>query len=318
MTVITGTGAAVRGVHRPADLLLDLLPPGGDDPVTRLKGRGLRYKDRATKLALCAGGDALAEAGLLLDPGLAVPGESVGVVASTNYGNVDTVCATVSVIAESGYGATSPMMLPATASNVTASWLAISYGLRGVNLTLCNGGTSGLDALHWARTMIDAGRVERMLVVGVEPANEMVERLAGPVFDGAVALVLESAGSAAARGARPLARLDGYARRGTHGQAVAAVLGPSPAVGLWCAPERREVSQVDGARVHDLTALLGPCSGALGVAQCVAGAAWLGAGGRGDVLASTTGPDAAAAALLTSAGTSPATPARPATAGAAR
>jgi len=297
MAVITGIGTAIRGVRGPADLLLNTVPSGGDDPVAGLKGRGLRYKDRATKLALCAARDALTAAGLLLDPGLAVPGESVGVAASTNYGNVDTVCATVSAIDEHGYAGTSPMMLPATASNVTASWLAITYGLRGVNLTFCDGATSGLDAVYWARMMIDAGRVRRMLVAGVEPANEAVAHVAGPMLDGAVALVLESEQAAAERGARALARVERYARRGSHEEAVAAVLDTPP--GLWLTPERRPAGPVGGARAHDLTALLGPCSGALGVAQCAAGAAWMGAGGEGAVLASADAADAAAALVLT-------------------
>ncbi|MEV4015093.1 beta-ketoacyl synthase N-terminal-like domain-containing protein [Nonomuraea angiospora] len=308
MVVITGVGTAVRGLAGPADLLSQDVSRDGDDPVDGLTGRGMRYKDRATKLALCAGRDALADAGLLLDPGLSVPGESVGVVTSTNFGNVDTVCATVSAIAEHGYTGTSPMMLPATASNVTASWLAIWFGLRGVNLTLTNGPTSGLDATYWARMMIEAGRVRRMLVVGVEPANEMVEHLAGPMFDGAVALVLESPDAAAERGARPLARLGRYARRGTHAEAVAAVLPEHPApVGLWCLPERRpagadpaahDLITPDGAVTRDLSAALGPCSGALGVAQCVAGAAWLRDGGSGTVLASADARDAGAATVL--------------------
>ncbi|MEU9385167.1 beta-ketoacyl synthase N-terminal-like domain-containing protein, partial [Streptomyces sp. NPDC048279] len=151
--VITGLGSAVRGVTGPGGLL-DPLPPDlrrAADPVSRLSGRGLRYKDRATKLAMVAARDALRTAALTDDAGdLTVPGESVGVSASTNYGNVDTVCETVRTIADDSYLATSPMMLPATSSNVVASWVAITHGLRGVNLTLCNGPTSGLDAVNWA------------------------------------------------------------------------------------------------------------------------------------------------------------------------
>ena len=136
--VITGLGTAVRGLDGPAGLL-GPLPAGhrsAADPVSRLTGRGLRYKDRATKLAMAAARDALAEAGLTDPAGEpTVPGESTGVVASTNYGNCDTVCETVATIAESTYLATSPMLLPATSSNVVASWVAITHGLRGANLT---------------------------------------------------------------------------------------------------------------------------------------------------------------------------------------
>lgn len=211
--VITGLGSAVRGLDGPWQLL-SALPDGhreAADPVSRLSGRGLRYKDRATKLAMVAARDALRAAALLDEAGdLTVPGESVGVSASTNYGNADTVCETVRTIAESTYLGTSPMMLPATSSNVVASWVAITHGLRGANLTLCNGPTSGLDAVNWARLLIGSGRAERMLVVGVEPDNPAVRHVTGvaqeraggvpELFDGAAALVVESRASAEARG----------------------------------------------------------------------------------------------------------------------
>ncbi|WP_053175078.1 beta-ketoacyl synthase N-terminal-like domain-containing protein [Nonomuraea sp. SBT364] len=298
--LITGVGTAIRGVAGPADLLRPAVQEGSPDPTATLTGRGLRYKDRATKLALCAGRDALADAGLLLDPGLTVPGESVGVVVSSNYGNLDTVCDTVSAIAGQDYTATSPMSLPGTASNVTASWVAISYGLRGVNLTLCDGANSGLDAVSWASVMIQARRVRHMLVIGVEPANPVVDALVGPTFDGAAALVLESAETARERGARAMARLGRHARRESHARAVGDVL--EEPVDLWCRPDTTPGHPVESAREHDLTALLGPASGALGVVQCVAAASWLETSDGGTVLASTHGVDAASAVVLTGAG----------------
>ncbi|MFC8361419.1 beta-ketoacyl synthase N-terminal-like domain-containing protein [Streptomyces griseorubiginosus] len=318
--VVTGIGTAVRGLDTPGELLGDRRPDGASiDPVDRLTGRGLRYKDRATKLAMVAGREALAAAGLIGADGTpTVPGESVGTVVSTNFGNVDTVCETVETIARDTYLGTSPMLLPATSSNVVASWLAITHGLRGANLTLCNGRTSGLDAVNWARLLICSGRVERTLVVGVEPDNPAVRHLApeqAAFFDGAAALVLESAESAAARGAAPLSELGPYARRAEHTRAVAEVRRREPrAVGLWCVPEHPEgirapgacLGAVPGSDIRDLSALLGPSSGALGVLQCVAGTAWLAgaapAAADAVVLASAgtgdAGQDDAAAALL--------------------
>lgn len=330
--VITGLGTAVRGLTGPEGLLGP--PPAGHrdapDPVSRLTGRGLRYKDRATKLALVAARDALRAAGLTDDSGdLTVPGSGAGVVASTNYGNVDTVCETVRTIAESTYLATSPMMLPATSSNVVASWVAITHGLRGPNLTLCNGPTSGLDAVHWARLLIAAGRLERALVVGVEPDNPAVRHVTGAAgddqggpagasgpFDGAVAVVIESAASAGARGVRPLAGVGPYARRGGHAAAVARVRALRPGrIGLWCVPEHPDGVRAPApglgaaagpAPVHDLSALYGPASGALGVLQIAAAAVWLaGAGDPDDVVLAGAGTgdaggdDASAALILT-------------------
>ncbi|MFC9297976.1 beta-ketoacyl synthase N-terminal-like domain-containing protein [Streptomyces sp. NPDC057011] len=340
-TVVTGLGIALDGPATPADLLAARPPAGepgaGGDPVARLKGRGLRYKDRATKLGMVAAREALAEAALIAADGSpTVPGSSVGCVVSTNYGNVDTVCETVATIARDTYVATSPMMLPATSSNVVASWIAITHGLRGANLTLCNGSTSGLDAVHWARLLIAAGRVERALVVGVEPDNPAVRHLLpeqSVFFDGAAALVLESAASAEARGVHPLAEIGPYARRATHAAAVAGVRERDPReIGLWCVPQHPEGIKapapalgngVGGAPVHDLSDLLGPSSGALGVLQAVAATAWLsGAGAGARVVLATAGTgdaggDDAAAALVvapvtTHRGNVPAGPAEPA------
>jgi 3-oxoacyl-[acyl-carrier-protein] synthase II len=321
--VVTGLGVAVTGLDGADGLLGDIGPGAGVDPVRRLNGRGLRYKDRATKLAMCAGRDALLDSGLVGDGPeavLAVPGETVGVLVSSNYGNVDTICDAVRTIAEHTYLGTSPMALPATSSNVIASWLAITYGLGGANLTLCNGPTSGLDAMFWAGLLIRSGRIRSALVVGVEPANDAVRHVSGggdprlspDLFDGAVALVIEDAGAARARGRRPLAALGPYARRADAGLAVSAVRRAEPAnVGLWCPPADGGPVP-DGAPaclvVRDLTAVLGECSGALGVLQCAAGTAWLSrpeSAGRAVLavsgsgsFAGDAGDDAAAAMML--------------------
>jgi 3-oxoacyl-[acyl-carrier-protein] synthase II len=313
-TVVTGLGTAVSGVARAADLLRPEPPAGHDDPVARLTGRGMRYRDRATRLALCAGRDALADAGLLTEAGAARDGTEIGVVTSTNLGNVDTVCETVTMIAKETYLGTSPMALPATASNVVASWVAITYGLRGANLTLCNGPTSGLDAVHWARLLIAAGRVRAALVVGVEPVNGPVRHLAGDgraLLDGAAALVVESAASARDRGVPALAAVGPYARKGGCSQAIAEVRhGQHAPIGLWCLPERRmpiAPPGLDRAVICDLSATLGGCSGALGVLQAVAAASWLDAGGAGVALATAgagwqADEDAAAAMILSPVG----------------
>ncbi|TQJ23670.1 3-oxoacyl-[acyl-carrier-protein] synthase II [Micromonospora sp. A202] len=316
--VVTGLGLAVAGLEDAGDLLQprgDRRDPAPADPVRRLTGRGLRYKDRATKLALVAGRDALRSAGLVgEDDRVAVPGERVGVVVSTNLGNVDTVCDTVQAIAEHTYLGTSPMTLPATSSNVVASWLAITYGLRGANLTLCNGQTSGLDAVHWAALLIAAGRADRVLVAGAEPDNAPVRHVlsssgvTAEPFDGAAALVLEAESAVLDRGVRPLAVVGRYARRASLTTAVAQVTAGAAPVGLWCLPERGSDPMGDvvtGAHRIDLSATLGPASGALGVLQCVAAAAWLCGPHAGSVLATAGigdagGEDAAAAVVLSS------------------
>lgn len=326
--VVTGVGLALPGVDTPRELLRPAAAPRAPyepyDTGARIGRRGHRYKDRATQLALCAALDALRDADLIRggegdgdggDGGggreLTVPGVTVGVVASSNLGNLDTACLTTAAIAKESVTGLSPMGLPNASSNVIASWAAIHFGLRGPNLMLCNGATSGLDAVHWAATLVTAGRVRRALVIGVETRNPVVEGLLHgssdgsadssaeePLLDGAAALVVEGAAWARARGAAPAAVLGGYERRTGLAACVAALLPGDRTPGVWFTPEgygtprdaatRREgvpaplpAPLPDTVPRHDLTAAFGRACGALGVLQCAAAVGWLGEAGGG-------------------------------------
>ncbi|MEV5704861.1 beta-ketoacyl synthase N-terminal-like domain-containing protein [Actinoallomurus sp. NPDC052274] len=304
--VVTGIGLALPGVATYGDLLGPLPGEGGFDPATGLSGREMRHKDRASRLALRAAAAALHDAGLT-DANATFTGvaDSTAVVVSTNLGNADSVCEATDTIAREGVRGLSPLGLPQTSSNVIAGWVAIRYGLRGPNLTVCNGVTSGLDALAWARNLIVAGRAEAAVVVGVEPANDVSTKLLGEQStDAAVALVLEPANAAASRGTRPRATIAGYARARDHATALtSAGATEEKPVGLWLVDEAvAGAGQLLAAtRRIDLESQLGPLSGALGVLQCAAAAAHLESDATGNVLATAGGPrhDAVAALLLT-------------------
>ena len=276
--VATGAGAALPGDSRPQDLADAVIRPQRPvDAATRVPGRGLRYKDRATRLALCAAYDALRDAQLLTDGGLTVPGESIAVVASSNLGNLDTVCRVVDTIAAEGASRTSPMDLPNASSNVIASSVAIRFGLRGPNLMVCNGATSGLDAVHWAITMIVAGRARGVLVLGVEPHHEVARRLSGreQVLDAAAAVFLEDTESAKRRGVPVRLRLGGYTRTTGVRECLSRLMASNSSQPTdWYVPEAapgtlRE-EWLPGVDRHDLAAVWGASSGALGVLQVVA------------------------------------------------
>ncbi|MCA6094683.1 3-oxoacyl-ACP synthase [Streptomyces sp. SCA3-4] len=298
-TVVSGVGVVLPR----AGSALGLIEPGPADapavePKDLLGKKGLRYKDRATQLAYCAAGAALRDAGLLDDDGLRVPAAGVAVVVSSNYGNLDTICRAMDTITRETAASGSPMDLPNASSNVVASSVAIRYGLRGPNLMLCNGATSGLDAVHWAQTLIEAGRASHALVLGVEPDNEAVRDFLGGArtIDGAVALVLESGPTAAGRGATASAVLGGYVRGGglsTCLERLETAAGDRPA--LWQVPEPASATLPDtllkGVPRHDLGRLFGVASGALGILQCAAASGWFTRGGNGPVLA-TAGTDA--------------------------
>ena len=302
--VVTGLGLAAGGIDRAADLL-DALEDGQEpsvfDPRGRRGERRSRYHDAATLMALCAATEALD--GM---PGAGDDhGETAGVVVSSNLGNLDTVCRVVEVLRRGSTESLSPMDLPKASSNVIASTLAIQFDCRGVNLTVCNGASSGTDAIYLAAVAVRAGRARRVLVVGVEaahpPARRLLEAADGGggnggngkarLVGGAAAVVIEAAASAASRGARTYAQIDAY----THHMGESPVLRSIEAAraragerqpGLWIVPEEDgpaadvETSGVpfDGGwtpRVVDLSVRLGLLYGALGVFQCVAASLWL-------------------------------------------
>ncbi|GHG63582.1 beta-ketoacyl synthase N-terminal-like domain-containing protein [Streptomyces griseocarneus] len=281
--LVAGTGVAIPGVPQGAGLLAAVRPPHPPLPWPP-SGRDTRFKDRATRIALVAAEAALAEAGLLKDGSLTVPGTTVGTVVSSNLGNLDTVCRSADAAVRAGPAGLRVVDLPTACSNVVASSVAIRFGLNAVNLTLCNGATSGLDAVGWAVRALRSGRARRMVVVGVEPADPVplhmvADQARAPgdrLLDGAAALVLETAQAAAGRGRPNSVTVTAYARRRDPAAAVRAV-GAGKEAGLWLPPGHRAD---DGRPPHicavcDMARTLPPASGALGVLQCVAAAAWL-------------------------------------------
>ena len=289
--VVTGAGVVLPGVDDPAQLFTAASNGAAPvQPAPLIGGKGLRYKDRATQLAYCAAMSALRDAGLLRQDALTVPDSTIGVVASSNYGNVDTVCRTAQTIVDATASGTHPMDLPNASSNVIASSTAIRFGLRGPNVMVCNGATSGLDAVYLAMAMVAAHRVARLLVVGVEPDNPTVREIAGDrTLDGAAALVVEDPAEAIGRGARVRAEIGGYLRT----EELAALLTRLVRLGagwpaLWQLPETGAAIPTDllaGVPRHDLSRAWGITSGALGVLQCAAAVGWFGRGGAGPVYA---------------------------------
>ncbi|WP_256923518.1 beta-ketoacyl synthase N-terminal-like domain-containing protein [Streptomyces sp. 13-12-16] len=293
-TTVTGVGLAVPGAGSPEDLL-GPVPPRADpvSPAARIGKKGLRYKDRATQLALVCAEEALKDAGLLGPGGLGVGGGTIAVLVASNYGNVDTVCSVVETIAAEGTtSGISPMDTPNASSNVIASTLAIKYGLRGPNLMICNGPTSGLDAVRWAVNVIGARRADRALVVAVEPDNDMVRQLTGAdrVVDGAAALVVENQAAAAVRGAVSRAVLGpGIRVRGVEECMRLLAEHQRTVPGAWFGPGGSDGadSPVLGVHTvrHQLAGTWGEASAVLGVLQCAGAVGWFARGGAGPVYA---------------------------------
>ncbi|MBV9161234.1 MAG: hypothetical protein JO281_06720 [Pseudonocardiales bacterium] len=278
---VTGVGLAVSGLAS----LDNLLRPTSDGVEPSLNGKGMRHKDRASRLALLATGHALRDAGLG-----EVNGDRVAVVVSSNFGNLDTACEFTDIIHTETVTGISPMRVPHMSSSVTACWVAIEYGLRGPNLTMCSGTPSGLDAVFWARNLIAIDRADVAVVIGVEPDTIPVAELhkangGHRWLDGAVALVVESTEHALRRGVRLRARVGGYGKGPEPRAAITSALGKYPRPIELCVSASGAAGLPAGVRTVDLTNRLGRCSGALGVLQCATAVAWFDESGPDAVLA---------------------------------
>ncbi|MEV5687345.1 beta-ketoacyl synthase N-terminal-like domain-containing protein [Streptomyces sp. NPDC052164] len=270
---VTGVGVALPGADSTAALAAARQPEGAVEPAAVLGKKGLRYKDRATQLGLVAGYRVLTDAGLLKDGELTADSSRVAVLVSSNLGNVDTVCRVARTISDEGSTrGLSPMDTPNASSNIIASEIAIRFGLHGPNLMVCNGPTSGLDAVRWGAALLRSGRADQAVVVGVEPDNEIVRELVGgPVADGGAALVLERAEVAGARGATVRAEIGGQVRGAGVARNFARLAAGEPAALVgWFAPAGAAGSLPAELPGHDLAAIWGELSGALGVVQCAA------------------------------------------------
>jgi hypothetical protein len=195
-------------------------PP--DKAATVLGRKGMLYKEPATRLALCAVHRAF---GVPTGqrPGWPVTPATAVVIAS-NLGNVETVARVTRTIDTEGGSAVSVLDAPNVSSNVIASTVALWFGFGGANLMICSGAGAGMDGLALASLLLRARRADRVVLVGVEPADPVATELfaADPgqpaLRAGAACLVLEQAvpGEPVADGQLLLSLTDETVLPGSH------------------------------------------------------------------------------------------------------
>ncbi|MFJ7157191.1 beta-ketoacyl-[acyl-carrier-protein] synthase family protein [Streptomyces sp. NPDC101118] len=201
--------------------------PPLDHPM--LRRRGTVRLDPVDRFGLVAADQALARAGL--DPA-GWDGSRVAVVTSGAAGGTQTLDQAQARIAGQGPAFVSPYFLTGHLINMVCANIALRYGVTGPALATSTACAAGTTALGIARDLLATGQCDLALVVGAEAAvNRLyvtgftqLGALSGTasrpfdtardgfvIAEGAGALVLERPEHAAARGARPLARLIGYA-----------------------------------------------------------------------------------------------------------
>jgi 3-oxoacyl-[acyl-carrier-protein] synthase II len=201
------------------------------DPAEVLPRPRLRRLDPSGQFAVIAAAEAWEDAGRPeAEP------ERIGVVVGSGIGGVWTLLNGWDTVRERGARRILPLTIPMLMPNAPAANIAIEYGARAGAHTPASACASGAEALVNAVRMIRCGLADVVIAGGTEaPIHPMplasfakmqalslrndspatasrpycVTRDGFVMGEGAAILVLESAGHAAARGARALARIAG-------------------------------------------------------------------------------------------------------------
>jgi len=204
----------------------------GFDPTSVASPKEVRKLDRNVLLALRAGREALADAGLNgFDPA------RVGIVFGSAIGGVIGIMEQSEVMRERGPERVSPNFLPNVLVDSASGQLAISLGIRGPNYAVVSACATGSHAVGEAAELIKRGDADAVLAGGTEACihplilagfcamrglvaeDEHPERASRPfdatragfvMGEGACVLVLEELEAARARGATIYAEVLGY------------------------------------------------------------------------------------------------------------
>lgn len=228
----TGAGAWVEALESGTSVARDVSPEGAPRPIRAGAIAGFSVRDfgsfrgtaglsRTAQLAVAATSLAQREASLSSP---IPPGERVGVVLSTSYGNLESMVRFDRGARREGHRFVDPMIFPNTVVNAAAGHVSILLGFSALNSTVSSGATGGLHALAYAAEVLRRGDADLVFAGGAEELSYWTwlgeeERRGSPaapgerkaIFpgEGAAVVALERAADARSRGARALARVAG-------------------------------------------------------------------------------------------------------------
>lgn len=244
----------------------ELADPG--HPTRRPRGR----LDRATRLALTATEEALAQSRLRLDD---LDPYRVGLALGTSVGGLSEGEQFHWELLEGGPSATRMPHLLIYPLYSSADAVSIAYGLKGPKVVISNACAAGANSIGYAVDTIRAGRADVMLAGGVDvldllslagfdslkaldqqPCSPYSRSSGTTLGEGAAILILETEEHARARGVEPLAHVLGYALTSDAHHATA----PDPAGAGAFRAMRRVLEQV-GLDVDDIDYINGHGTG---------------------------------------------------------
>ncbi|MFF4498758.1 beta-ketoacyl-[acyl-carrier-protein] synthase family protein [Streptomyces sp. NPDC001546] len=223
-------GGVLRG-HVDAGLPGTVAGTMAADPAASLPRVRARRLDRSQQAALTAAAEAWADAGAP-----EVSPDRLASAIGTGIGGIETLLEQDDALEAAGTRRVSPRTVPMLMPNAAAALISIEYGARAGSYTPVSACSSGAEAIALGARLIRAGEADVVIAGGTEaaitpitvagftqaqalsrhtaePASASrpfaVDRSGFVLSEGAAVVVLESAGHAAARGARIHAVLAG-------------------------------------------------------------------------------------------------------------
>ena len=142
------------------------------DPDPYFPKSETRRMDRFTQFAAVAAKDALIDAKIDLN---SLDKSRAGIVLGSGFGGISTTLEQHKTLLERGARRVSPMCVPMMIPNMAAGNLAILFGLRGPNETVCTACASSSHAIAAAFRLIQSGKADLMLCGGSEaPVNPLI------------------------------------------------------------------------------------------------------------------------------------------------
>jgi hypothetical protein len=108
--------------------------------------------------------------------GEAPGGDDVAVVVATSHGPADSMAEFLSGVVARGHARANPFLFPNLLYNALAGEVAMRAGIRGPNVTVTAGASSGAACLETALLLLETGRARRVLALSVEPGGTFLGR----------------------------------------------------------------------------------------------------------------------------------------------
>ncbi|MGW4120602.1 beta-ketoacyl synthase N-terminal-like domain-containing protein [Nocardia sp. NPDC004711] len=182
-----------------------------------LSAKVRRRMDRLGIFSVIASRLALEDGGLTLDDGNRT---RVGTVLGTGIGPMDAMEAFARPLFDNGPRAASPALFPNTVYNAATGQVTMHVGAVGPTTTVTTGHAAGAAALAYAFDILARDEADSMLAIAADTLTDTVVdayRAIGPmatagfgIAEAGIAVLLERASAAAARGATACAELLGY------------------------------------------------------------------------------------------------------------